>query len=434
MRIGIIAAGAAGMYCGSCLRDNALSVALQELGHDVTFIPTYTPLRLDEESVEHEPVFLNGIQVYLEDAMAPARRRGGWLRRVVGSSLFLKWISKLAVDNEPSKLGKLTVSMLQGAGGNLRASVDELIEWMENHYELDVVHLSNVLLSGLAPSIKKRLRLPVTCGLTGEDQFLQGLPEPHASDALQLLRENSDFIDRFIAPSRTYGEYMADWIGLDEDRVATVLPGISTRDYEPLQRQRRDGPLTVGFFARIAPEKGVHLLSWAFGVLAREFPELQLRIAGYLSGRSVGYAAAIRRELAAAGLADRVQLLGTLDRQQKIAFLKELDVFAMPSMHPESKALPVIEALAAGVPVVVPDSGSLPELIDSTGGGLLHESRSVEHLTEALRELLYDHDRRHEMGQRGREAVFDRFTARRMAEETAKVYRAVVESFGKASP
>ena len=57
MKVAYIAAGAAGMYCGSCLHDNTLAAGLMERGHDVALIPTYTPLRTDERDVTNEPIF-----------------------------------------------------------------------------------------------------------------------------------------------------------------------------------------------------------------------------------------------------------------------------------------------------------------------------------------------------------------------------------------
>ena len=65
MKIASITAGAAGMYCGSCMRDNTLAAAMCALGHDALLIPTYTPIRTDEEDVSQKRVFFGGINVYL---------------------------------------------------------------------------------------------------------------------------------------------------------------------------------------------------------------------------------------------------------------------------------------------------------------------------------------------------------------------------------
>lgn len=427
MKIAMVAAGAAGAYCGSCLRDNALARAMIELGHEVTFIPTYTPLRLDEDGVEHTSVFLGGVQVFLEDKLPSVRRPGGLLRRALGSERLLRWVSRMSASSRPEKLGRLTVSMLRGSDGNLRTSFLELIEWLGDHARPDVVHLSNSLLSGLAPEIAQAIGVPVTCGLSGEDVFLEGLAEPHRSQAFALVAERGTAIDRFIAPSRAYADRMVELCGLDREKMAVVLPGIRLDDYERGGESavpRGSDGLTIGFLARISPEKGVHLLADAFRRLtaSEEFARARLRIAGYLGGDGFRYAAFLRRQLATAGLSRQVEILGTLDRAQKLRFLREIDVFVLPSVTTESKGLPVLEALASGVPVVVSRQGSLPELVEATGGGVVHESGDPEDLAAKLADLLRDHEGRRAMTERGRASIFEKFSARRMAEDTMAVF------------
>jgi len=74
MRIAIITAGAAGMYCGACLHDNTLAAALQKMGHDVALVPLYTPIRTDEEDVSIHRVFYGAISIYLEQKSSMFRR------------------------------------------------------------------------------------------------------------------------------------------------------------------------------------------------------------------------------------------------------------------------------------------------------------------------------------------------------------------------
>jgi len=86
----------------------------------------------------------------------------------------------------------------------------------------------------------------------------------------------------------------------------------------------------------------------------------------------------------------------------------------------------VLEAWAAGVPVVLPRRGAFPELIEAVGGGLLCEPEDPTSLADALAELLTDPGRARELGRQGREAVAGRFTEERMAREVAAVYETVV--------
>ena len=94
----------------------------------------------------------------------------------------------------------------------------------------------------------------------------------------------------------------------------------------------------------------------------------------------------------------------------------------------------MIEALAAGVPVVQPRHASFPELIEATGGGLLCEPDDPEALAVAVEELLRDPAAARAMGARGREAVWERFNVARMAADMMKVFEHVVRRSGVQAP
>ena len=90
MRIAYITAGAAGMYCGSCLHDNTLAAALIELGEDVLLVPTYTPLRTDEPNVSIGRVFFGGINVYLQEKVSLFRHTPWWFDRLLDNPTLLE--------------------------------------------------------------------------------------------------------------------------------------------------------------------------------------------------------------------------------------------------------------------------------------------------------------------------------------------------------
>src|SRR3977135_4562762 len=82
MKILSITAGAAGMYCGSCSRDNGLAVELLKRGHDVTLIPLYTPSTTDETNVSRDRVLFGGISIYLQQHLALFRKTPRFLDRL----------------------------------------------------------------------------------------------------------------------------------------------------------------------------------------------------------------------------------------------------------------------------------------------------------------------------------------------------------------
>jgi hypothetical protein len=208
MRLLYLTAGAGGMYCGSCLRDNALAAELMAEGHDVTLVPLYTPTLTDEPNVSQPRVFFGGISVYLEQHSALFRRTPKWLDRLWDSAFALRLAARRSIAVDPGRLGELTVSMLKGGAGNQRKELDNLLGWLGGQGAPDVVTLQNSMLIALAAPVKKALRRPVVCTLQGEDLFLDNLREPHRAEALRLIRENVAHVDAFIAVSEFYADYM----------------------------------------------------------------------------------------------------------------------------------------------------------------------------------------------------------------------------------
>ncbi len=115
MRILSLTAGAASMYCGSCLRDNALAAELIRQGHDVTLLPFYTPTLTDEENVSRqEQVFFGGISVYPRAAHAVVPRAAGCSIALVDAPNVIKAFTSGSIAVDPKQLGALTVSTLRG--------------------------------------------------------------------------------------------------------------------------------------------------------------------------------------------------------------------------------------------------------------------------------------------------------------------------------
>jgi glycosyltransferase involved in cell wall biosynthesis len=423
MRIAYITAGAGGMFCGSCLHDNTLTAALVRQGHDALLIPTYTPLHTDEPDVSYKRIFLGGINVYLQQKLGLFRHTPWFVDRLLDFRPLLRWVARFAVKTEAADLGDLTVSILEGEYGHQRKEVDKLVTWLADEVKPELVHLTAALLSGLVPEIKRRLRVPVLCSLQGDDVFLEALPESHRSRCLALVRAHCRDIDGFIATSAYYADFMADYLAIPRSRIHVVHPGLNLAGHGgPRSEQQR--PFTIGYFARICPEKGLHVLAEAFHLL-KQTPGAEssrLHVSGWLGGNHHAYLQEIRQKLKERRLEEHFLHVGAPDHESKVRFLQGIDVLSVPTTYREPKGLYVLEALANGVPVVQPRHGSFPELIEATGGGLLVEPSDPHDLARALRQLLDNVAHRRELGRKGKEAVHARFHAERMAAETAEVY------------
>ncbi len=417
MRIASITAGAAGMFCGSCLRDNALVAALGKLGHDALLIPTYTPIRTDEADVSQKRIFFGGINVYLEQKFCLFRHTPRFLDRLFNFRWLLRWVSRYAASTKYSELGQLTVSMLRGTHGKQRKEVAALNGWLATEVRPDVVILTNALLSGIIPELDRRIGVPVFVTLQGDDIFLDALPAADRAKCVELIRQNCASVAGFISTSRYYSEHMASYLGLPRERIHVVYPGINLAGHGGARAVRTEGPLTIGYFARICPEKGFHNLVDAFIRLRNTAgaPPARLRAGGWLGGNARDFFNQQVAKLAAAGLAREFEYVDSPTHADKVRFLQSIDVFSVPTTYREPKGLYVLEAWANGVPVVQPRHGTFPELIEPSGGGLLVEPDEPLALAEGLLRMLTDHHLRDRTGRAGEAAVRGRFTAGAMA-------------------
>jgi glycosyltransferase involved in cell wall biosynthesis len=421
------------MYCGGCLRDNALVAALRKLGHQVVMAPLYLPLTLDEEDQSAgTPVFFGGINVFLEQKTALFRGAPGWLHDLLASRRLLQWAAGKAAKTRAADLGELTLSMLRGEAGNQARELDTLIAWLKTQPKPDVLSLSNALLIGMARRLKTELRVPVACALQGEDSFLDALPESHRAACWRTLAERAAEVDLFIAPSWYFGNLMRDRLGLAAHRVRVVHNGINLDGYgvegskgSPLSTlDPRPSPHVLGFFARMCPEKGLDTLVEAYLLLRQRgrVGNLKLRVGGSCGPADGAFVSSLRRRLQESGLLSEVEFHPNLDRTGKLEFLRSLSVFSVPALYGEAFGLYVIEALAAGVPVVQPRVAAFPELIEATGGGVLCAAGDTQALAEAVEELLLNPARARALGDAGRRAVFERFSAGVMAQATAEAF------------
>src|SRR3972149_1815748 len=216
MRILSLTGGAGTMYCGSCLRDNALAAELLRRGHDVLLTPVYTPTRTDERNVSQRHVFFGGISVYLEQHSSLFRHTPRFLDRLWDSEWALRMATRRQIKVDPENLGELTVSMLRGEHGFQGKEIGKLLDWLETERRFDVVNLPYALLLGLAEPIKRALKAPICCTLQGEALVFHCLGEPYRQQSLDLIGEASAHVDVFLAVSRYYVEVMPRFLGLPE--------------------------------------------------------------------------------------------------------------------------------------------------------------------------------------------------------------------------
>ena len=427
MRICQLVPGSGGtFYCQNCLRDYSLVRALKREGHDVVMMPLYLPAFDGANAPDRNmPVFFGGINVYLQQHVHLFRHTPRWLDRFFDAPWMLKLAAKQEGSTNAATLGPMTLSMLEGRKGCQRKEFDRLLAWMAEHEKPDVVHISNALLLGLATEIRQTLNIPIVCTLQDEEPWLDAMNPPWGNRCWSALSECAKHVDAFVATSEWYARRMSERMNVSRDRIEVVYLGCEVGEDPP---GPAFDPPVLGFLSRVAEAQGFQALVDAFIRLKKEEPlkDLRLRATGGCTEADRPFITSVMNQLRQHGFEDAVEFVHDFQDKPRRAFLQTLSVFSTPAPDGEAFGVQLIEAMAAGIPVVQPQIGAYPEIVNMTGGGLLYDPTDPDALVNALRELLCDPEKARALGRRGREAVAKEFSIQRVARDMAAFYESAI--------
>jgi glycosyltransferase involved in cell wall biosynthesis len=306
-----------------------------------------------------------------------------------------------------------------------------LAAWLARDIRPDVVHLSNVLLLGLAKPIRRATGASIVVTLSGEDLFISQLPEPYQREVRELLVERAADVDRFIALNSSYADRMQKILCCGQDRVTVIPHGIDPDGFPKkspdlmARRASRGDRRVIGYLARACPEKGLDQVIRATALLVEKGMDVELVAAGATIPAEEEYLSGCHRLAEELRVSRRFHWQGQVDRNSKMKLLNEIDVFVMPTPVPEAKGSPVIEAMASGVPVVASASGAFPELLgiqEPMPAGEVHIPGDIPDLTRCIEKVLRDDAFAAELGLAGHTRVTQRYQSHHMAAAHESLY------------
>ncbi|MCG8306764.1 MAG: glycosyltransferase family 4 protein [Cytophagales bacterium] len=427
MQIVHIVPGSGGsFYCGNCLRDSKYMAGLKQAGAGVVKVPMYLPLFADERDLDDVPVFYGAVNLYLGHNIPAFRKAPKWIKNMLDSGPVLKLAADMAGSTNPKGLEDMTISMLLGESGEQKKELDHLVEWIGNHCEADVVHLSNALLLGLAKRIKEKLDVIVVCTLQDEDVWVNAMDEEFKKRTWALMKERAMDVDAFFAVSDYYAGEMQPLLNISDDKLFTRHIMIDAEDYQYIGTEEK--PLNIGYISRMNECNGLELLIDAFILLKRSprWKDVKLVLTGGSTGDDNKFLYSMKKKIRQAGIVESIEFHKDFEGEGRDEFFRKVSAISVPVLEGEAFGLYLLESMASGIPVVQPEVGAFPEIISKAGGGITYAPNRPDVLAKTLESLLNDREKLSALSKTGRAGVEEHFNIHRQAQETLALYHKII--------
>jgi glycosyltransferase involved in cell wall biosynthesis len=413
-------------YCGNCLRDSVLVKTLRSSGHDSVTLPIYLPLTSAGNPIQTDtPVFYGAVNIYLKQNYKLFRHMPQWLEHFLDSGPILRFAASKAGSTRAVGLEDMTISMLMGSEGFQAEELQQLIDYLKHHEKPDIVHLSNALLLGLAEKLKNELNTKVVCSLQDEDVWVDVMRPAYRQKVWDLMSENGRFVDAFIAVSDFYAGVMKKKMNIPESKIHTIHIGVDPSTYTVFEPSVN--PPVIGYLSRLCEENGLGILVDAF-IELKSKPGLgnaRLRLTGGMTGDDKRFINAQLKKLRKNNMVQDVEIMHDFRPETLSAFFNGLSVMSVPVLAGEAFGLYQMEALSSGIPLVQPALGAFPEIIETTGGGVIYNPNNGKTLADALAMAIRDPELLVNMSKNGREAVENHFNNKVLTEKMIRVYEQI---------
>lgn len=434
MNITYLIPGSGGtFYCGNCHRDMLYMKSVRKTpGFDVTAIPLYLlPDKVNSGDGFEPGVFFGAVSMYLREKVPFFQRMPAFMDKFLDSEPMLKIAARQAGTTRTAGFEETTLNMIRGDHSTRQLEVERLAGYMLKNGKPDVIHISNALIIGLAKQLKDVLGIPIVCSLQNEDDWIDDMIEPYQTMAWKMIGAESVNVDAFISPSAYFKNMFIEKTGISGENIYVVPSGI---DIENIGGERKNRSIpAIGYYSRINYHNGFDKLVDAFLKLKsnNELKDFEFHICGGYTSDDKPFVKEQLMKFKEHGLKDKVKVYTEFHGKAKEEFFNNIDIMSVPVRKYEAYGLFILEANAAGVPVVQPATGAFPEIVEMTGGGIVYKPDTVEALADSILKLSSNKLLRSELGARGRKGIEDILSLENMAIGIIEVYNKVLGKSAK---
>jgi glycosyltransferase involved in cell wall biosynthesis len=316
----------------------------------------------------------------------------------------------------------MTLNMISGDKAFPAKELARLTGHLLKEGKPDIIHISNALVIGLAKQLKSKIDVKIVCSLLNEDDWINDMAEPWQSKAWKLISQEAKHIDAFITPSKYYRDFFSLKTGIPKEKINVVPVGLDPGML--LNVVKKDNWPSLGYFCRMNFHNGFDKLVDAFILLRKQnrVPGLTLRVSGGYTGDDKPFVMEQTRKIEEAGFSDSVTIYPDFLGPSKIDFFGNIDLMSVPVRKYDGYGLYLLEANAAGVPVIQPSTGAFPEIISNTGGGVTYDTDDIYGLADGIEKLIKDRELLSGLGSSGKNNVLTKLSLGQMSQDLYEIY------------
>lgn len=425
MKIVYLITGSGGsFYCSNCYRDMIYVRAIRNTpGNEASAIPLYLPPDVSvSESGLDKNVFFGAVSLYLREKVPLLKNMPSFLDKVFDSAPMLRLAARRSGTTSTEGLEDMTLSMIKGDKAFPEKELKRLVSYITQNGKPDIIHLSNALVIGLSRQLKKHLDVRIICSLLNEDDWLNEMAEPFQSDGWRMIAEEAANVDAFVCPSNYFKEFFISKTGISGENIHIVPLALESGIINVLPKKNNFPAL--GYFSRISYNNGFDKIVDAFIYLKKsdKLPDLSLHVSGGYTGIDKPFIAEQIAKIKNNGLKSSVRIYPAFQGNSREEFFSNIDVMSVPVRKYDGYGLYLLEANAAGIPVVQPATGAFPEIIEKTQGGITYWPDNIDELSASLTRIVSENNLRATLGEAGKKNVLRDFTLTTMSQGLAKVY------------
>jgi glycosyltransferase involved in cell wall biosynthesis len=422
MRFLYLVGGRQNRLGGATPRDASLVRGLREAGHQVDAISVFGHAGADAEN-ENCRLFRPLDENILTSLLY-------WFRRVSSGAAGvllggLQSPQQVGSAARGKALGLRATSLLSGSDGPRRREFQRRIAALAGWKgKIDIAVISSFMLSGLAQAIHDHVDCPVICLFQGGEECVEDLAEPYRSRARRLIRKNARQFDRVVTANQYSVIRAAETLAMPTSRIRVAQLCVESGSERAENRRRQ--PFIIGCLASIRHENSLDVLLDAVEDLDKRRPHLLAEL--WILGESGAPAAnrigsrRLLRHMAASPLGRRLRRLTGLPAGEQRKFLADLSVFVIPDRDDDVEGIRALEAMAAGIPIIGPETATLKEIHSSAAGGIMLAPNLAPGMIAKTLEYLADYpETADELGRRGLAGVASHFSREKSAQKLFRI-------------